>query len=204
MPMMQRELYALGSAIYEITEWNFPYAGISGEISDIAETVTTPVIWDSNIAPDIITRCSNFGYNSAGAIADDLAAICFSPDKLIVRKFSNRAGNLPTAAKPRSSIALGARTAAFTLSDMYETDSAPDHGSQSSTSKRDRSRGSVDRSSGKRRCVGDDVEHSEKNNEEDKDADCDAWSVAASAGDDLGKPEDLPNVDLDELDSVKP
>lgn len=75
LPMMQRELYALGSAVYEITAWKFPYAGISGDIWDIVESGTMPVIADNNVARDIITRCWNFEYDSAGAVADDLAAI---------------------------------------------------------------------------------------------------------------------------------
>ncbi|KPM43441.1 hypothetical protein AK830_g3148 [Neonectria ditissima] len=75
LSMMQRELYALGSAVYEITEWKFPYAEISGDIWDIVESGTMPVIADSNVTRDIITRCWNFKYDSAGAVADDLAAV---------------------------------------------------------------------------------------------------------------------------------
>ncbi|TPX10730.1 uncharacterized protein E0L32_008299 [Thyridium curvatum] len=75
LPMMQRELYALGSAVYEITAWKFPYAGVSGDIWDIVESGTMPVIADDNVARDIITRCWNFEYDSAASVADDLAAI---------------------------------------------------------------------------------------------------------------------------------
>ncbi|OBR14876.1 Cyclin-dependent kinase 4 [Colletotrichum higginsianum IMI 349063] len=32
LSMMQRELYALGSAVFEVTAWKFPYADTSGEI----------------------------------------------------------------------------------------------------------------------------------------------------------------------------
>ncbi|KAF4436473.1 TKL protein kinase [Fusarium austroafricanum] len=74
LPMMQRELYALGSAIYEITAWKFPYAEISGDIWDIVESGTMPVIGENNVAHDIITRCWNFGYDSAEAVAGDLTA----------------------------------------------------------------------------------------------------------------------------------
>lgn len=73
--MMQRELYALGSAVFEITAWKYPYAGISGDIWDNVESGTMPVIADNNVARDIITRCWNFGYDAAGAVADDLAAV---------------------------------------------------------------------------------------------------------------------------------
>jgi serine/threonine protein kinase len=75
LSMMQRELYALGSAVYKITEWKFPYAGISGDIWDIVESGTMPVIADNNVTRDIITRCWNFNYDSAATVADDLAAV---------------------------------------------------------------------------------------------------------------------------------
>lgn len=75
LPMMQRELYALGSAVYEITEWKFPYADICGDIWDIVESGKMPVIADSNVARDIITRCWNFEYDSARAVADGLTAV---------------------------------------------------------------------------------------------------------------------------------
>ncbi|ROW16524.1 hypothetical protein VPNG_02838 [Cytospora leucostoma] len=75
LSMMQRELYALGSAIFESTAWKFPYADFSGDIWDLVESGTMPVIADNNVARDIITRCWNFGYDTAGAVADDLAAV---------------------------------------------------------------------------------------------------------------------------------
>ncbi|KAG5744981.1 hypothetical protein H9Q69_001799 [Fusarium xylarioides] len=75
LSMMQRELYALGSAIYEITEWKFPYAGIDGDIWEIVEAGIMPVIGSENIAGGIIERCWKFGYDSASALLDDLAAI---------------------------------------------------------------------------------------------------------------------------------
>ncbi|RSL67315.1 hypothetical protein CEP51_012690 [Fusarium floridanum] len=77
---MQRELYAIGSAVYEITTWKRPYAEISGDIWDIVESGTMPVIADNNVAREIITRCWNFEYGSAGAVADELATIL---DKLM-------------------------------------------------------------------------------------------------------------------------
>lgn len=76
LSMMQRELYALGSAIYEITEWKFPYAEMSGDVWDIVESGAMPVVADNNIARDIVMRCWNFEYDSAGAVADDVAAVC--------------------------------------------------------------------------------------------------------------------------------
>ncbi|KAF5675994.1 tkl kinase [Fusarium circinatum] len=75
LSMMRRELYALGSAIYEITDWKFPYAGMDGNIWEIVESGTIPVIRSENIAGGIIDRCWRFGYDSASAILDDLAAL---------------------------------------------------------------------------------------------------------------------------------
>ncbi|TQN73127.1 Tyrosine-protein kinase JAK1 [Colletotrichum shisoi] len=75
LSMMQRELYALGSAVLEVTAWKFPYADVSGDIWGIIESGTMPVIADNNPARDIITRCWDFGYDSAEAVADDLADV---------------------------------------------------------------------------------------------------------------------------------
>jgi serine/threonine protein kinase len=74
LSMMQRELYALGSAIYETTSWKRPYEGVEGDIWDIVEGGTMPVIGEDNVAREIITRCWNFGYDSAKAVAEDLRA----------------------------------------------------------------------------------------------------------------------------------
>jgi serine/threonine protein kinase len=75
LSMMQRELYALGSAIYEITSWKRPYEGVEGDIWDIVEGGTMPVIEEDNIAREIITRCWNFGYDSAKVVAEGLKGI---------------------------------------------------------------------------------------------------------------------------------
>jgi serine/threonine protein kinase len=73
--MMQRELYALGSAVYEITEWKGPYAEVDGDVWDVLESGETPVIADDNPARDIIARCWTFDHDSAAVVADDLAAL---------------------------------------------------------------------------------------------------------------------------------
>ncbi|CCT75831.1 uncharacterized protein FFB20_00844 [Fusarium fujikuroi] len=75
LSMMERELYAVGSAIYEITEWKFPYAGIDGDIWDIVEAGIAPVIGIENTARGIIYRCWKFGYDSASAVLGDLTAL---------------------------------------------------------------------------------------------------------------------------------
>ncbi|KAF5560179.1 TKL kinase [Fusarium napiforme] len=61
LSMMQRELYALGSAIYEITEWKIPYAGIDGDTWEIVDAGLAPVIAGENITGEIINRCWKFG-----------------------------------------------------------------------------------------------------------------------------------------------
>ncbi|KAF5558857.1 TKL kinase [Fusarium phyllophilum] len=75
LSMMQRELYALGSAIYEITEWKIPYADIDGDIWENVEAGTMPVIGNENITGEIINRCWKFEYDSASAVLGDLAAL---------------------------------------------------------------------------------------------------------------------------------
>ncbi|KAF5642476.1 TKL kinase [Fusarium tjaetaba] len=75
LSMMQRELYALGSAIYEITEWKIPYAGIDGDTWEIVDAGLAPVIAGENITGEIINRCWKFGYDSASAILGDLVAL---------------------------------------------------------------------------------------------------------------------------------
>lgn len=82
LAMMQQELYALGSAVYEITEWKRPYAEfVDKEAVDIWEVVESgvmPEITDHNVAQDIILRCWHFEYESARDVADDLAALITS------------------------------------------------------------------------------------------------------------------------------
>ncbi|KAL2017244.1 hypothetical protein VTK56DRAFT_2403 [Thermocarpiscus australiensis] len=77
LSMLQRELYALGSAVYEITEWEVPYAHIGDDedIWDVVEGGQMPIISNDNIARDIITRCWDYGYDSAGPVAIDLATL---------------------------------------------------------------------------------------------------------------------------------
>lgn len=80
LTMMQRELYALGSAIYEITEWKRPYAEFIDrqdvDIWSIVESGIMPKVAEDNVAQNLIVRCWAFKYESARAIAADLAALC--------------------------------------------------------------------------------------------------------------------------------
>ena len=74
---MQRELYALGSAIYEIVEWRRPYSEAANrfEVYEIFEGGGMPEISDDNIARVIIRRCWDFKYESAQAVVEDLKAL---------------------------------------------------------------------------------------------------------------------------------
>lgn len=59
IPMMARELFALGSAIYEITEWKVPYGNSTSEdeAGKILSCGGLPVLDEKNPARDIIMRC---------------------------------------------------------------------------------------------------------------------------------------------------
>jgi serine/threonine protein kinase len=78
MSMLQRELFALGSAVYEITEWKMPYSHVGEDehIWDYVEKGNKPAIAEDNVARDIIRRCWDFGYDSAKDVSMDLAALC--------------------------------------------------------------------------------------------------------------------------------
>ncbi|KAK4109990.1 TKL protein kinase [Canariomyces notabilis] len=77
LSMLQRELFALGSAVYEITEWKAPYSHVEEEeIDDFVEQGNKPEIAEDNVARDIIRRCWDFGYDSAQDVSMDLAALC--------------------------------------------------------------------------------------------------------------------------------
>ncbi|KAK1771317.1 hypothetical protein QBC33DRAFT_523299 [Phialemonium atrogriseum] len=82
LAMMQQELYALGSAVYEIIEWKRPYAEFVDkegvDIWEVVESGVMPEITDHNVAQDIILRCWHFEYESARDVADDLAALITS------------------------------------------------------------------------------------------------------------------------------
>lgn len=59
IPMMARELFALGSAIYEITEWKVPYGNSTSE-QEAGKRINRgelPVLDENNPARDIIMRC---------------------------------------------------------------------------------------------------------------------------------------------------
>lgn len=76
LPPLERELFALGSAIYELTEWKVPYHGMTeGEIDVKVYDDEQPDLTTGNPAADIIRRCWQERYASAGDIVRDLQKI---------------------------------------------------------------------------------------------------------------------------------
>lgn len=77
--MMQRELYALGSAIYEITEWKCPYADVADRMNvniwAIVEGGTMPQLSEDNVARDIILGCWENRYTSSAHVSESLEAL---------------------------------------------------------------------------------------------------------------------------------
>ncbi|RSL71438.1 hypothetical protein CEP54_001337 [Fusarium duplospermum] len=74
---MERELFALGSAIYEITEWNLPY-GVKADEEDLDKALgrgERPELSPDNPADGIIMRCWEFKFGSAQDIAIALNAM---------------------------------------------------------------------------------------------------------------------------------
>lgn len=76
---MDREIFALGTAIYEIVEWRVPY-GSEVEVTEdevIAALVDCkwPQLTNSNPAEAIIRRCWGFMYESSSQVVDSLKSL---------------------------------------------------------------------------------------------------------------------------------
>ncbi|RTE72754.1 hypothetical protein BHE90_012826 [Fusarium euwallaceae] len=76
---MSRELFALGSAIYEIVEWKVPY-GSSTDISDdgVMEALSNgkwPEVSDDNPAKNIIQKLWGYLYGSCREVVHDLQVL---------------------------------------------------------------------------------------------------------------------------------
>jgi serine/threonine protein kinase len=76
---LKRELFALGTAIYEITEWKVPY-GLETEVDEdqvIAMLVNGewPSVSSDNPARDIIQQCWSYGYESSQHVVDSLQSL---------------------------------------------------------------------------------------------------------------------------------
>ncbi|KAK1770359.1 kinase-like domain-containing protein [Phialemonium atrogriseum] len=77
VPPLTQELYALGSAVYEITEWKIPYGDVPEEEIDAhIGDGNLPVLTEQNSAASIIAKCWREEYHSASAVVRDLQ-ICF-------------------------------------------------------------------------------------------------------------------------------
>ncbi|KAK7419120.1 hypothetical protein QQZ08_010990 [Neonectria magnoliae] len=73
LPPLERELFALGSAIYELTEWKVPYHGLTeGEVDLKVYDDEQPDLTTGNPAASIISQCWQEKYGSAGEIVRDL------------------------------------------------------------------------------------------------------------------------------------
>ncbi|KAJ8121617.1 hypothetical protein O1611_g10055 [Lasiodiplodia mahajangana] len=71
------ELFALGTAICEITEWAVPYGSIeAGELRQKLLEREYPYISENNPVRDIIQKLWHFKYSSAQEVADALQTAC--------------------------------------------------------------------------------------------------------------------------------
>jgi len=75
VPLMKRELFALGSAIYEITAWKRPFSELNDDEDDevdnkYAREEFPPL--DGNVAKHIIWNCWAEAYATAQEVANDL------------------------------------------------------------------------------------------------------------------------------------
>lgn len=73
IPIRAKELFALGSAVFEITEWNVPYDGVSEH--DLVWMVyrdELPSISEDNPVRDVIDRCWHEKYEAAESVIRDL------------------------------------------------------------------------------------------------------------------------------------
>ena len=69
---MKRELFGLGSAVYEITEWKRPFPELDDDEVDskYARDEFPPL--DGNVARHIIWNCWAEAYTTAQEVANDL------------------------------------------------------------------------------------------------------------------------------------
>ncbi|KAL2753134.1 hypothetical protein ACRALDRAFT_1083579 [Sodiomyces alcalophilus JCM 7366] len=73
IPFRVQELFALGSAIFEITEWKVPYDGIpEPQIVQLVYSDKLSFISEDNPARDIIDRCWHEKYDTAETILKEL------------------------------------------------------------------------------------------------------------------------------------
>ncbi|KAF5020380.1 hypothetical protein F66182_7588 [Fusarium sp. NRRL 66182] len=79
---MHRELFALGSAICEILEWEVPYGSnaetVDGDITEALSTGKWPVLSVGNPAKAIIQQLWGYVYGSSRQVVHDLQALLLS------------------------------------------------------------------------------------------------------------------------------
>lgn len=77
--LIHRELFALGSAIYEIVEWKVPYGSEDEvpveKVHDMLNAGEWPELSSGNPAADIIRRCWAYEYQSAEEVVQDLKTL---------------------------------------------------------------------------------------------------------------------------------
>lgn len=76
---LEREISALGSAVYEMVEWKIPYgseADVTDEVLAALANGLRPEISEDNPAAEVVRGCwANGGYRNAQQVADDLWAL---------------------------------------------------------------------------------------------------------------------------------
>jgi serine/threonine protein kinase len=76
---LKREIFALGTAIYEITEWKVPYGSETevGEDQVLAALASCewPAMSSDNPASNVIRQCWGYGYGQARQVVDGLRAL---------------------------------------------------------------------------------------------------------------------------------
>ncbi|KAJ0161067.1 hypothetical protein CTA2_6834, partial [Colletotrichum tanaceti] len=85
---VHREIFALGSAIYEMVEWRVPY-GPEKEVppDEVHRRLIAgewPELDNSNPAKDIINRCWAYGYGSAQEVVHDLQSLLESSRSTLI------------------------------------------------------------------------------------------------------------------------
>ncbi|KAJ3454877.1 hypothetical protein MRS44_013477 [Fusarium solani] len=93
---MDRELFALGSAIYEVLEWKVPY-GSRTEISDdsVSEALSNgewPELSEDNPAKSIIQKLWGYSYVSSRDVVHDLQALLPSHGQSLSLRSPHRLG----------------------------------------------------------------------------------------------------------------
>ncbi|KIH93384.1 hypothetical protein SPBR_04386 [Sporothrix brasiliensis 5110] len=74
-PPIKRDLFALGSAIYEITMWKRPFQGMSDEMVELSYARETFPSLEGNMAGPIIQKCWDEEFDRAEEVSEALARL---------------------------------------------------------------------------------------------------------------------------------